>query len=86
PGATLQLLPTLGLDGAYELIRYEDTAQRSSLLDDLESDHDRVMLRARWTARSDVDVALTYRRHAFDENRWDDVIQDLWQATATLRF
>ncbi len=86
PGATLRVLPSAWLDAMYEGIRFEDTADQSAALDALNSDQDRVLLRARWNPRPDRTVAATYRRQAFDENRWDDFIQDIWQLSVSGRF
>ena len=86
PGATVRVLAAVWCDAMYEGVRFEDDPAGSPALDALQADHDRVLLRARWNARADRTVAVTYRRHEFDENRWDDYIQDIWQVSVTGRF
>ena len=86
PGVSLRVLRALWLDGMYEGVRFEDTANESANLDALAADHDRMLVRARWEARENLAVAATYRRNEFDENRWDDYIQDIWQLSVSGRF
>lgn len=86
PGASVRVRDGLWLDGMYEGVRFEDTADESAALDALQADHDRLLVRARWEVRPDRTVTVTYRRHEFDENRWDDYIQDLWQVSLSGTF
>jgi hypothetical protein len=67
-------------------VRFEDPAGESDLLVALESDHDRMLVRVRYSTDDRLTAAVTYRRNEFDENRWDDVIQDIWQASVSVLF
>ncbi len=78
PGATFQLTRCLQLEGMYEMIRYENTGSETRNLMAVEADHDRMLARVRWQASEKYAATFTYRRNEFDENRWDDYIQDLY--------
>ncbi len=86
PGAVLQLTRCLQLEGMYEGIRYENTGHESARLNAVKADHDRAMVRLRWQASERLAASLTYRRNEFDENRWDDYIQDLYAVALSGRF
>ncbi len=86
PGVTLNLMAKLTVDAMYEGVRYQDEGDVSDALDPLESDSDRMLLRASWAAKENIDVTATYRRQEFDENRWDDYIQDLYAISVGGRF
>ncbi len=86
PGAVLQLARTLQIEGMYEAIRYENAGHESAHLDAVQADHDRGLVRARWQARPQLAVSLSYQRHMFDENRWDDYIQDLYAVSLSGTF
>jgi len=86
PGAVLQLTRTVQVEGLYEGIYHENTGDESGALDPVQSDRDNVLVRARWQARPQLAVNLTYRRHEFDENRWDDYIQDLYSVSVSGQF
>jgi hypothetical protein len=86
PGVTVQVLPMMAVDAIYEGVRFEDPAGESDLLVALESDHDRMLVRVRYSTDDRLTAAVTYRRNEFDENRWDDVIQDIWQASVSVLF
>ncbi|RKZ19934.1 hypothetical protein DRQ50_01050 [bacterium] len=86
PGATLYLLDRLTFDAMYEAIRYEDTGNESNLIAVLQSDSDRMLLRAAWALNEDLDLTATYRRHEFMEHRWDNYITDLYALSASGRF
>jgi hypothetical protein len=86
PGAVLRLSRCLQLEGMYEGIRFENTGHESAQLDAVKADHDRILLRLRWQASERYAAAFTYRRNEFDENRWDDYIQDLYAVSVSGRF
>jgi hypothetical protein len=86
PGAVLQLSRCLQLEGMYEGIRFENTGDESANLNPVKADHDRTLLRLRWQATETLAAAFTYRRNEFDENRWDDYIQDLYAVSLSGRF
>jgi hypothetical protein len=86
PGLAWQIVPRLNLDAMYEMIRYEDKGDASATLDILQSDHDRVLLRAIWAWTERMDVTASYRRQEFMEHRWDNHIQDLYAVSVGGRF
>ncbi len=86
PGATVQLTPCLQLEASYEGVRFQDEADESPALAAVEADSDRTLLRLRWSAPRELTVTGTYRRHEFDENRWDDYIHDLYTLTVSRMF
>ncbi len=86
PGAALHLMHGLRFEGMYEGIRYENTGHETAQLAAVNADHDRMLLRLRWQATERVAAAVTYRRNEFDENRWDDYIQDLYAVSISGRF
>ena len=86
PGATLHLMDKLTLDAMYEGIRYEDKGNESDLIGVLQSDSDRMLLRARWALKDNIDLAATYRRLEFMEHRWDNYITDLYAFSVSGRF
>lgn len=86
PGATLHLLERLTFDAMYEGIRYEDSGNESDLIAVLQSDSDRILLRAGWAWNDDFDLTATYRRQEFMEHRWDNYITDLYAVSVSGRF
>jgi hypothetical protein len=86
PGATLQLTKCMQLEGMYEAIRYENAGSETRNLQPVEADHDRMLVRLRWQATERYAATLTYRRNEFDENRWDDYIQDLYAVSVSGTF
>jgi len=86
PGAVVQLTRCIRLEGMYEGIRYENTGNESDRLVPVEADHDRMLARVHWQATERYAASFTYRRNEFDENRWDDYIQDLYAISVTGRF
>lgn len=83
PGAVLQLSRAFQLEGMLEMVRYENESNESARLDPVKADSDRTLLRLRWQATGSLAAAVTYRRHEFDENRWDDYIQDLYAVSVS---
>jgi hypothetical protein len=83
PGALFQLTSTVQLEGMYELIAYENTGNESDSLNPVKADHDRAMVRVRWQTTPKYAVTATYKRNEFDENRWDDYIQDLYAVSVS---
>lgn len=86
PGVTFQALERLTLEAMYEGIRYEDTGDESDLIAVLQSDSDRMLVRAAWAWTEDLDLTATYRRHEFKEHRWDNYITDLYAVSVGGRF
>ncbi len=85
PGVMVKLTQKLGLEGHYEGIRFEDDGDQSAV-HTLNSDLDRMLLRCGYQLKEDLKVSATYRRHEFDENRWDDYIMDLYSLSVSGRF
>jgi hypothetical protein len=81
PGAIVQLNSVWSVEGMYELVTFTEDADAA-----LESDHDRILARARWQATPTSAFALTYERREFDENRWDDTIHDLYAVSYSGRW
>lgn len=86
PGATLQLSSRWSLEGMYEFVTFTEDADESSAIAALESDHDRLLARARCQVNDVAAFTVTYQRREFDENRWDDTIHDLYAASFSARF
>jgi hypothetical protein len=86
PGATVQLSDNWSVEGMYELVNLSEDADNSATIADLDSDHDRILARARWQATPSSAFTVTYQRREFDENRWDDTIHDLYAVSYSGRF
>ncbi len=86
PGAMLHLTRSVQFEGIYEGIWHENTGHETAQLAAVEADHERMLLRLRWQATERLAAAVTYRRNEFDENRWDDYIQDLYAVSISGRF
>jgi hypothetical protein len=86
PGATVQLTSGLSLEGMYEFITFTEDADQSATVAALESDHDRILARARWQATPTSAFTVSYQRREFDENRWDDNIHDLYALSYSGQF
>jgi hypothetical protein len=86
PGATVQLNSAWSVEGMYELVAFTENADESATIAALESDHDRILARARWQATKTSALTLTYQRREFDENRWDDTIHDLYAVSYSGRW
>lgn len=85
PGAVMQVSRRLQLEVQYEAVRFEDDGDRP-VIDKLMTDYDRTTLRARWRLLDKTGLAASYRRYEFDENRWDDTINDLYSLSLTSTF
>jgi len=86
PGATFTVSPELQLDGWYEGVIFEDQGDESGGLNKLETNRDRLSLRARWQAMEKMAITAGYARYELDENLWDDHIEHLWTLSAHTRF
>lgn len=86
PGATLQVTRRLQVEAAYEGVRFEDQADESAAFAAVQADSDRLLLRARIEPGAQLVVTATYRRHEFDENRWDDYIHDVYLLSVSRTF
>lgn len=78
PGVLIQMTEKLHLEAQYEGIRFEDPGDQADDVHALNSDLDRMLLRCGYQLPKDLRVTASYRRHEFDENRWDDYIMDLY--------
>ncbi len=85
PGATLVLIENLHLDGHYEGVRFEDTGNED-VIRKLQSDQDRLVLRAGYQFRPNMRLTASYTRNAFEENRWDNFIHHLYAASLSGTF
>ena len=70
----------------YEFITFTEDADESATVAALESDHDRILARARWQATPTSAFTVSYQRREFDENRWDDTIHDLYAVSYSGQF
>ncbi len=86
PGVILVLSHRLEIEAHYEGIRFEDPGDLPNDGNQLRSDLDRILLRAGYRVAGNMKVTATYRRHEFDENRWDDYIMDLYSLSFSGRF
>ncbi|MEZ4388191.1 MAG: hypothetical protein R3D98_11565 [Candidatus Krumholzibacteriia bacterium] len=86
PGATFMATDRLQIDGWYEGVSFEDTGDQAASRNAINSDRDRLSLRVRYQATERLAVTAGYARNEFDENRWDDSIQDLWSLSAHTSF
>ncbi len=86
PGAIFQMMDKLQLEAHYEGIRFEDPGDAPDEDNQLNSDLNRILCRASYQVGQSMRVAATYRRHEFDENRWDDYIMDLYSLTLSGKF
>lgn len=84
PGAIFQVSNRIDLEAQYEGVRFEDEGDYDNIM--LKSDLDRMLLRAGYRFDKDLKVTATYRRHEFDENRWDDYIMDLYSLSVSGKF
>lgn len=78
PGAVIQVSKKLQLEALYEGVRFEDKGDDPDGLTLLNTDYDRTTLRARYRVMEKASLAASYRRYEFDENRWDDTINDIY--------
>ncbi|MCP4292590.1 MAG: hypothetical protein GY780_12240 [bacterium] len=86
PGAILQVGHKMELEAHYEGIRFEDPGDAANEGNQLNSDLNRILLRAGYRVGETMKVTASYRRHEFDENRWDDYIMDLYSLSLSGRF
>ncbi len=86
PGLSAQVTSRIHAEAMWEGVRFEDTADTDGALGVLQSDHNRYLVRLSWQAKDKIAVAATYRRHEFDEHRWDNYIHDLYGLSVSGRF
>ncbi len=86
PGVIMQLTNRMELEAHYETVRFEDPGDAANYGNRLNSDLDRVLVRAGYRLGESTKVSATYRRHGFDENRWDDYIMDLYSLSVSGKF
>ncbi len=86
PGVILQLTKKMEFEAHYEGVRFEDPGDYPDEGNQLNSDLDRILLRAGYRLGESMKVSATYRRHEFDENRWDDYIMDLYSLSLSGKF
>lgn len=93
-GTTLRFTPgvvyTLGdkttLEAIYEGVRFEDKGDAAAEGNQLNSDHDNLLLRAGYDVSARARLTAAYRRQEFDENRFDDYILDIYSLSVSGRF
>jgi len=86
PGLIAQLAAKWDFEAHYEGVRFEDPADAADEFQLLKSDLDRILLRTGYMVAPNMKVTASYRRHEFDENRWDDYIMDLYSLSFSGRF
>jgi len=86
PGVIFQLMDKMQLEAHYEGVRFEDPGDAPDEANQLNSDLDRILARASYQVSEAMKVTATYRRHEFDENRWDDYIMDLYSLSLSGKF
>ena len=86
PGLIVQVTNAMELEGHYEMVNFEDPGDAGNEGNQLNSDLDRILLRAGYRVGESMKVSATYRRHEFDENRWDDYIMDLYSLSVSGKF
>jgi hypothetical protein len=86
PGLIFQVMDKMQLEAHYEGVRFEDPGDALDGGNQLNSDLDRVLARASYQVGKAMKVTATYRRHEFDENRWDDYIMDLYSLSLSGKF
>jgi len=86
PGVMVKLTEKLSVEGHYEGVRFEDPGDQADDVHTLNSDLDRMLLRCGYRLKENLKVSATYRRHEFDENRWDDYIMDLYSLSLSGKF
>ncbi len=86
PGLIMQVTNRMELEAHYEAVRFEDPGDAPNEGNQLNSDLDRMLLRAGYRVGESMRISATYRRHEFDENRWDDYIMDLYSLSVSGRF
>jgi hypothetical protein len=86
PGAVIQVTKKLQFEALYEGVRFEDKGDDPAELTMLNTDYDRTTLRARYRMMQKASLAASYRRYEFDENRWDDTINDLYTLSVSGSF
>jgi len=74
------------LEAHYEGVRFEDPGDALAEGNQLNSDLTRILTRASYQVSQKMKVTATYRRHEFDENRWDDYIMDLYSLSLSGKF
>jgi hypothetical protein len=77
PGATVVLAENLHVEGYYEGVRFEDKGN-DEVIQVLQADHDRLLLRAGYEFKPELRLSASYTRNDFEENRWDDYIHHLY--------
>lgn len=78
PGMVVQLSARLQLEAQYETVRFEDDGDDPTGLNKLSTDYDRTTVRARYRLLDRISTTASYRRYVFEENRWDDTINDIY--------
>jgi len=86
PGLIVQATNSLEMEAHYEMVRFEDPGDAPDEGNQLNSDLNRVLLRAGYRVGENMKISATYRRHELDENRWDDYIMDLYSLSVSGRF
>lgn len=86
PGLIMQVTNKMEFEAHYETVTFEDPGDAPDEGNQLNSDLTRVLLRAGYRVGENMKISATYRRHEFDENRWDDHIMDLYSLSVTGRF
>lgn len=86
PGLIMQVTNAMELEAHYEMVNFEDPGDAANEGNQLNSDLTRVLLRAGYRVGETMKVSATYRRHEFDENRWDDYIMDLYSLSVSGKF
>jgi len=86
PGAIFQVMDKMQLEAHYEGVRFEDPGDALAEGNQLNSDLTRILTRASYQVSQKMKVTATYRRHEFDENRWDDYIMDLYSLSLSGKF
>jgi hypothetical protein len=86
PGLIWQPMDKLELEGHYEGVRFEDPGDAPHEGNQLNSDLNRMLVRAGYRVGVNLKVSATYRRHEFEENRWDNYKMDLYSLSFSGRF
>lgn len=86
PGAVYTVNEKLSLEAIYEGVRFEDKGDAPDEGNQLNSDYDNLLVRVSYDVGERSRVTAAYRRQEFDENRWDDYIQDIYSLSVSGRF
>lgn len=78
PGAVLQLTSKMQFEAQFEGVDFSDDGDDPDGLNQLNTDYYRTTLRLRYRVLEQAAATFSYRRLEFDENRWDDTINDLY--------